>query len=161
MKWLALACALGCGLGGCGDDAAEDLRFPPSFRFGTAIAGFQVDMGCPTLPAAQCDDPKSDWYVWVTRPELIADASLALSGDPPSTMPGFYELYGADLDRAAGELHGNTLRLSIEWSRIFPTSTVGDDYDALQAAASPAGVAYYHALLAAMKQRGLTPFVTL
>ena len=29
-----------------------DGRFPDSFLFGSAIAGFQAEMGCPTLPRA-------------------------------------------------------------------------------------------------------------
>src|SRR5437868_13101511 len=28
--------------------------FPKDFVFGSAIAGFQVDMGCPTIAAAEC-----------------------------------------------------------------------------------------------------------
>src|SRR5437870_797117 len=91
-----------------GDYAPANLPFPPSFLFGTATAGFQVDMGCPTLPAAQCSDPNSDWYVWVTKPELVGNADLQLSGDAPTLEPGFYELYAQDFDRAKNELHNNT-----------------------------------------------------
>lgn len=139
-----------------------DLKFPAGFLFGTAIAGFQAEMGCPTLPAAQCEDRHSDWYAFVTTPELVADPSLAISGDPPSSGPGFFELYPQDLDRAKNELRSNALRTSIEWSRVFPESTVGvEGYDALKARASAPALAWYHALFAAMKARGLTPFVTL
>ena len=35
-----------------GTPAPEGLTFPDSFVFGTSIAGFQVDMGCPTEAAA-------------------------------------------------------------------------------------------------------------
>jgi beta-galactosidase len=139
----------------------EDLSFPEGFLFGTAIAGFQVDMGCPSGKAA-CLDPNSDWYTWVTRPELIANPKTFVTGEPVTDGPGFYELYPQDLDRAAGELKNNALRLSIEWSRVFPTSTVGiEDPAALAAAASRDAVAYYHAIFAAMKARGLRPLVTL
>src|SRR5947209_20578296 len=92
-----------------------DPHFAQSFLFGTAVAGFQVDMGCPTVLRAQCEDAASDWYQWITKPELIGDASAHLNGDPPTAGPGFYELYAQDLDRAKGELHSNALRLSIEW----------------------------------------------
>jgi hypothetical protein len=34
---------------GCGSPGHEPLAFPPGFLFGTSVAGFQVDMGCPTL----------------------------------------------------------------------------------------------------------------
>jgi beta-galactosidase len=146
---------------GC-SSGPEDLRFPKGFLFGTAIAGFQAEMGCPTVDAAECEDRHSDWYDFITRPELLGDGSLFLAGDPPSAGPGFYELYPQDLDRAAHELHNNALRLSIEWSRLFPTATDGiEDPAALRAAASPTALADYHALFAAMKARGLSPFVTL
>jgi len=151
---LALSlCAAGC---------TEDLTFPKSFLFGSAIAGFQVEMGCPTVPVAQCEDRNSDWYTWITRPELLADSGLFLKGDPPSSGPGFFELYEQDLDREANELRGNSIRLSIEWSRLFPNATDGaNGYDQLKAAASPAALAYYHALFQAVKARHLTPLVTL
>jgi hypothetical protein len=131
-----------------------DHHFPDGFLFGAAIAGFQVEMGCPTIGAATCEDPHSDWYKWITDPALRAEPGNHLEGDPPSSGPGFYELYPADLDRLANELHGNALRTSIEWSRLFPHSTVGiNGYDALHAAANPEALRYYHALFAA----GSTP----
>ena len=140
----------------------EDLTFPASFLFGTAIAGFQVDMGCPTIAASECEDTHSDWYKWVTSPTLLADPALGIVGDPPDAGPGFYELYPADLDRAKNELHNDAVRLSLEWSRLFPTSTAGvDGYLALKAIADPKALAFYHAVFAAMKARGLTPLVTL
>lgn len=139
----------------------ETFELPKGFLFGTAIAGFQVDMGCPSQVPG-CVDPNSDWYTWVTKPELVSDSSTHVRNDPVSRGPGFYELYPQDLDRAKNELANNALRLSIEWSRIFPTSTVGiEDPSALQAAASPTALSYYHAVFAAMKARGLVPLVTL
>ncbi len=148
----------------CSSDPAptpENLEFPKSFLFGTAVAGFQVDMGCPSNTPG-CTDPNSDWYTWVTKPELVADKTTFVHGDPITASPGFYELYPQDLDRSKNELKNNALRVSIEWSRIFPTATDGiDDPTALKAAASAEGLAYYHALFAAMKARGLRPLVTL
>jgi len=139
----------------------EKLDLPKGFLYGTAIAGFQVDMGCPSAMAS-CIDANSDWYTWVTKPELIADPSAHVTGEPITNGPGFYELYPQDLDRVKNELQNNALRLSIEWSRIFPTSTEGiEDATALKAAASTDGLAFYHAVFAAMKARGLVPLVTL
>ena len=126
------------------------------FLFGSAVAGFQVEMGCPTVSAGR-----------VRRSQLrlvpMDHAAVAgrrrrrctSTGDPPTAGPGFYELYPADLDRAANELHHNGFRLSLEWSRIFPTATDGiSGQSALHAAANPQALAYYHALFAAMKERG-------
>lgn len=135
--------------------------FPPGFAFGTAIAGFQVDMGCPTMSAATCEDRNSDWHQWITTGRIIDNPLLFMSKDPPSSGPGFRELYDKDLERAATELGTTSTRLSIEWSRIFPRATFGiAGQAALRAAANPEGLAYYHALFDAMKKRGLSPFVT-
>src|SRR5262245_1612143 len=66
--------------------------FPAHFLFGSAIAGFQVDMGCPTLPAASCNDPNSDWYAFTTDPKTVSDPKTYLSGQPPTVGPGNWEL---------------------------------------------------------------------
>jgi beta-glucosidase/6-phospho-beta-glucosidase/beta-galactosidase len=139
--------------------------FPRGFAFGTAIAGFQVEMGCPTLAASACEDRASDWYQWITTRRIIDNPILFMSKDAPSSGPGFYELFEADLDRAAGkgpaDLGTDALRLSIEWSRIFPRPTWGvTGHAALKALASADGLAFYHRVLAGSKARGLAPFVT-
>lgn len=135
--------------------------FDEDFAFGAAVAGFQVDMGCPTLAPEICEDRNSDWYAFVTSTVAQARSSNFLSGDPVSLSPGFYELYEQDLDRmqAMGLTH---FRFSVEWSRIFPNSTVGiTEHAALKAIASEDGLAYYRALLGAMKARNIKPLVTL
>src|SRR4051794_23189808 len=135
--------------------------FPAGFVFGSAIAGFQVDMGCPTIDAASCEDRASDWYQWVTTDRIVNNPILFMSKDPPSKGPGFYELYENDLDLAQSDLGNGAVRLSIEWSRIFPTPTfAANSHAALTAIASKDGLAFYHRLFAAMNKRGLTPFVT-
>lgn len=138
----------------------EGLAFPKGFVFGTAIAGFQADMGCPTLSPSVCTDTKSDWHAFTTSPETVNDNNAHLSGqDPAKVGPGFWELYGEDIARADDELHNQGLRFSIEWSRIFPEPT--DDlqgFDALRAAASPAAVAHYHDVLKNLRDRGMRPF---
>ena len=139
---------------------------PLPFAFGTAIAGFQVDMGCPTLPAAQCEDANSDWYQYITTDRLVKNWLLFESGNPPSAGPGFYELYKDDIARAggsgAGQLGSKVLRLSIEWSRIFPTSTVGvTGFADLHAHADQAALAFYHAVFAELRGRGMRPSVTI
>lgn len=143
--------------------AAMTSPFPEGFLWGTATAGFQVDMGCPTEPVETCGDPNSDWYQWVTDPDIKA-AGL-VEGDDPHEGPGFWELFEADFDRAKNELGNNAFRMSIEWSRIFPTSTEGisnpTDYAALATLANEAAIERYRAIFAALKARGMTPAVTL
>jgi beta-galactosidase len=143
-------------------DSALAPTVPDNFLFGAAIAGFQVDPGCPSLPAEQCEDQNSDWYQWVTDPELIAISGLHLSGDPLSMGPGHWELYEQDFALAADELNLGALRTSIEWSRLFPTSP-GDvtTVDELAELADPDAVAAYHAYFSAMRAAGLEPMVTL
>ncbi len=146
----------------CEEDAPPEGRFPDDFLFGAAVAGFQVDMGCPTLDASACNDPNSDWYVWVTTPALIEDGGTFLSGDPVSAGPGMWELYEQDFDRAANELGLHAFRMSIEWSRIFPRSTVGiDDPEELAATADATNLAHYRLMLQALRDRGIEPLVTL
>lgn len=140
--------------------AAMTSPFPEGFLWGTATAGFQVDMGCPSAP---CTDPNSDWYQWATDPG-IKDKGLVV-GDDPDDGPGFWELYAADFDRAKSDLHNNAFRMSLEWSRIFPASTEGvsdpTDYAALDALADATAVAHYRAILQALIDRGMRPVVTL
>lgn len=157
--WLALASACTSST----EPAAAtklDHAFPKGFLWGTATAGFQVDMGCP---ATNCDDPHSDWYQWVTDPELKSDALTHLAGDPPSAGPGFWETWPNYLDAAQTKLHNNALRYSLEWSRLFPMAAAGEAKTVaeLKQLADPAAVAKYHAIFAGAKQRGLKLLVTL
>jgi beta-glucosidase/6-phospho-beta-glucosidase/beta-galactosidase len=138
------------------------LPFPDGFRFGTAVSGFQIDMGCPSLPPVLCEDRGSDWYQFVTDPKLRSERLLFITGEPLSAGPGFFETYPEDLRRAREELGVDSLRLSLEWSRIFPEPPFGVvSYEELRRLASPEGLAYYHGVFRAMRLRGLTPFVTL
>lgn len=160
---LHLALSL-CLLAGCdGEPPPPDpLSFPPGFFFGASTAGFQVDMGCPTLPDAECVDANSDWYQYVTSPETIALGQTHLSGEDPAVVgPGHWELYDDDL--ALAQADGHTMfRMSLEWSRVFPTSTVGiEGNDALRAVANADALAHYRAVLRDARERGLEPYVTI
>ena len=149
---------------GLPDAAVPHGVFPSSFGFGSATAGFQVEMGCPTIAAGLCEDRRSDWYQWITTDRITENPLLFMSGDAPSTGPGFFETYRSDVARAGGhadgELGTGVLRLSIEWSRVFPNATFGLEGAALRAAADPAALAYYHDVLAALRERGMRPSVT-
>lgn len=113
---LLLACAPG-------PSAPSPSPYPDDFRWGTATAGFQVEMGCPTWGAAACEDPASDWYQWVTDPSIVGDPGLFVSGDPVADGPGMWEAFASDVDAMAADGH-NSFRFSIEWSRLFPSSTL-------------------------------------
>jgi beta-galactosidase len=148
---LLLACT------GVETDVPADL-FPDGFRFGTATAGFQVEAGCPTR--TDCVDPASDWYQWVTDPDLQAEPGLYLSGDPLTEGPGMWELFEEDAARTAAD-HMDGLRMGIEWSRIFPAdASAATSVDDLAPLADPAAVARYHEMLASLLDHGVHPLVT-
>ncbi len=136
----------------------EPKAFPEKFYFGAATAGFQVDPGCPS---GACTDTRSDWYQWVTSANDLQDLKDLITFEPLENAPGFWELYEQDFDRAKKDMGLNSIRVSIEWSRIFPNATDGLEGAALTAAADGANVAAYHAQFAAMKARGITPLVTI
>ena len=138
--------------------------FPPGFLWGTAISGFQTEMG--GSPAS--NDPNSDWWVWTHDPANIA-AGIT-SGDLPEDGPAFYDRFASDIKLANRRLHSNALRLGIEWSRIFPTSTAGVDASGgitfavlqqLDLLADQSAVAHYRAVLEELRDRQMVPFVTL
>lgn len=169
LRLLLFALALTIAAAACGDNGTTEpppnpeANFPKGFLWGTAVAGFQVEAGCPTLPAATCEDRGSDWYVWVTDPDLVADTATAIHGDPLSAAPGFWETYAQDLDRAADELGTNAFRTSLEWSRLFPDAAAegADSVEALDALADADAVAHYRAIFAAAREREQTLLVTI
>ena len=146
-----------------GDVTSLTTVFPKGFLWGAAIAGFQVDMGCPTLPAAKCDDTQSDWYQWITDPAIKAETIAYLAGDPPSAGPGFWETWPAYLDAARDTTHLGALRMSIEWSRLFPDGAAekAKTVEELKAYVNKDAVAAYHAMFQGAKARGMTLLVTL
>jgi len=80
--------------------------------WGTAISGFQADMG-PGVPP----DTKSDWWVWMHDEEN--QISKRVGEDKPEDGPAFWKNYKEDLELAK-QIGTNYFRYSIEWSRVFP-----------------------------------------
>ena len=156
--WLVALVA--CG-GSEADTALSEPLFPSNFLFGSATAGFQVDMGCPTWSAAECDDPASDWYQYVTDPVFLEDAGLHIAGDPITMGPGMWELYEQDIAQMKADGH-TTYRFSVEWSRLFPTRVADTvaSVDELAPLADAAAVQRYHEILSALKDSGIRPVVT-
>ena len=144
-------------------DNTSPLAFPADFQFGTALAGFQADMGCPTLPRAICEDDNSDWFAFTTDIRTTSDWKTFQTGQHPSDVgPGHWELYTEDIRLADEELANDSLRFGLEWSRIFPVATDGvEGYQALRDMADQDALAHYHAELAALRARGMRPFVTI
>lgn len=84
--------------------------------WGFSEAGFQFEMGASEAAI----DKGTDWYVWVTDPFNIMNRLV--SGDRPEDGPGYWDLYKQDHQLIA-ELGANTMRIGVEWSRIFPKPT--------------------------------------
>lgn len=135
--------------------------FPDGFLWGASTAGFQVDMGCPTLPAGECEDEQSDWYAFVTRrSELDPGTQAVVSTDLPRHGPGHWELWEQDFERLAS-LKANGYRFSMEWSRVFPVATdAANDFASMKALADPKALERYHQMLAWLKAKGIRPLVT-
>ena len=150
-----------------------NLKFPEDFLWGTAISAFQTEMGV----SKGADFQGTDWYQWTHSPEIIE--KHLVSGDLPENGDGFWDLYEEDMKRAR-DLGTNSIRLSIEWGRIFPESTEaieagvgrnrGGDviavevdekgFGAVSRAADWDVVEHYRAMLAYAKSLGLRVFLT-
>jgi len=113
------------------------------------------------------NDENSDWWVWVRDPDNIATGKV--NGDLPEDGPGFYNRY-RKAARQARRLRSNAFRMSIEWSRLFPTSTAAVDISggftpevlaALDALADQDEVAHYRAVFTELRRHRLEPMVTL
>ncbi|MBI1795843.1 MAG: glycoside hydrolase family 1 protein [Candidatus Eisenbacteria bacterium] len=113
---------------------ALERRFPDGFLWGTAASAHQVEGG----------NRWNDWWRFEQQPGAIADGTV--SGDACR----HWERYDDDFALAAGDGH-TAHRFSLEWSRIEPEPGRID----------AAAVAHYHAVLASLLRRRLTPIVTL
>ncbi|MBI4791007.1 MAG: glycoside hydrolase family 1 protein [Chloroflexi bacterium] len=112
------------------------MRFPDGFLWGSATAAHQVEG----------DNRTNDWWDWEQTPGHIKN------GDRSTLACDWWhgERYRADFDLAKS-LNQNAHRLSVEWSRIEPREGEWNQ-DAL---------AYYRRVLTALRDRGMTPLVTL
>lgn len=161
MLLLLLACSGADPASTDSGPAAEPRDVPADFWWGTATAGFQVDMGCPDQDDA-CIDVASDWYAWVTSPVITEQDALHVTGEPLDVGPGMWTLFEEDVARMQAD--GMTAyRMSLEWSRLFPDAAAADaqSVDDLVPLADPDAVARYHEMFAALRDAGIEPVVTL
>ncbi|MEW5942039.1 MAG: family 1 glycosylhydrolase, partial [Chloroflexota bacterium] len=107
-------------------------HFPKGFLWGTATASYQVEG----------NNTNSQWWKWEEDGHTNGKSGLA--------SDWWGGRWREDFDRAA-ETGQNAHRLSVEWSRIQPAPDRWDE-DALEK---------YRAMLRGLKERGITPMVTL
>jgi beta-glucosidase len=114
--------------------------FPADFRWGVATAAYQIEGG-----ANEGGRGRSIWDTFANVDRLT------LNGDNGDVACDHYHRWREDLDLMAG-LGVRDYRLSLSWARLQPTG---------QGDLNPEGVAFYAALLEGMRERGISPMVTL
>jgi beta-glucosidase len=112
------------------------LKMPAGFLWGAATAAHQNEG----------DNHNNQWSTWEQQPQRIFGGQVC----GPATNWWNLDIAAADFDRAA-ELGLNSLRLSVEWSRIEPEPGVFSD----------AALDKYRQMIGLLLARGLKPMVTL
>jgi len=107
-------------------------HFPRGFLWGTATAAHQVEG----------NNTNNQWWKWEQDGHTDGTSGLACDW--------WGGRWKEDFDRAA-EAGQNAHRFSVEWSRIQPTPDTWDE-NALE---------HYRVMLRGLKERGMTPMVTL
>ena len=115
--------------------AKATMYFPPDFKWAAATAAHQVEG----------NNTNNDWWAWEQNGEHVR-------GGQKSGLA--CDWWGSGFDRDlefAAQMNHTGHRLSIEWSRIEPQEGQWDT----------AAVDRYRYMLAAMRERGIEPMVTL
>ena len=115
------------------------LAAEPSFYFGVSNAAFQVE-GSPQ---------DSDWRKW-TQTSYRDGTPHIWNHDNAERATDFWNLYDTDF-KLAQDTGLNAFRLSVAWERIEPKPGQWNE----------AALDHYVDMIAAMRKRGLEPFVTL
>ncbi len=133
------------------------LKFPEKFLWGAATSSHQVE-----------GNNRNDWSEWETKnaDRLAREAHAHFAGFPSWAFSrqeaesqqnyisgnacDHYNRFREDFD-IARSLHHNAHRFSIEWSRIEPREGEFDEK----------AIEHYRQVIAALRERGLEPFVTL
>ena len=128
------------GYHACGKVETMNFHFPENFLFGAACSACQIESGCHE--GGKGEDVGEHFYK--LYPEKYFDADPDRSAD-------FYHRYPQDI-QLMKELGIQAFRFSISWSRIYP-----DGPDQVE----PRGIAYYSAMIDALKEAGLITFFDL
>jgi beta-glucosidase len=116
------------------------MSFPPGFRFGVAMAAYQVE-------GAVDEDGRgpSIWDTFCRLPGRVA------GGDTGDVACDHYHRWGEDLDLMTA-LGVESYRFSISWPRVQPDG---------RGPLNPRGVDFYRRLCAGLRERGIEPVATL
>jgi len=118
----------------------RELAFPEDFRFGTATSAYQIE-------GAWDRDGKgaSIWDRFVRRKGVIADGT---AGD---VTADHYHRFREDVGLMQ-RLGYRNYRFSVSWPRVFPEGS---------GKVNQRGIDFYDALVDALSENGIEPFVTL
>jgi len=115
-------------------------RFAPTLRFGVATSAYQIEGGVDLDGRSP-----SIWDTYSARPGTIDDGSSgAIACD-------HYHRWAADVELMA-ELGMQTYRFSVAWPRVMPAGT---------GRVNQKGLDFYRRLVDRLRQRDITPVVTL
>lgn len=135
----------------------SQLKFPDGFLWGAAAASHQVE-----------GNTHNDWSEWEKQnaKRLAQESEASFRWNPhwkkfsseatnpenyiSGTACDHYTRFREDFDLTK-ELHHNTHRFSIEWSRIEPEEGKFDEKE----------IGHYREVIRALRERGMEPFVTL
>lgn len=109
------------------------LEFPEGFWWGSGISSHQVEGG----------NRNNDWWAFETRDRITG-------GDRSGQACDHYHRYETDF-RHAADLGQNTVKISVEWSRVEPRP---GEYDETE-------LEHYAAVVESMRDVGLQPIVVL
>jgi beta-glucosidase len=108
-----------------------NFKFPAGFLWGASTSAQQVEGG----------NTLNDWYAWEQAGKVPTQTGAAAD---------HYHRFREDFDLAK-QLNHNAHRFSLEWSRIEPEEGKFSDE----------AIAHYRDVLEALRERGITPVVTL
>lgn len=136
------------------------MKFPEKFMFGGAIAANQAEGGTTDGKGLSTADiqpylPKADKKDLNFNNMDSKTLKKYMNGNyyyPKREGVHFYERYKEYIDRLA-DMHCQTLRLSIAWTRVFPN---GNDAEPLEK-----GLEFYDKLFNYMKEKHIEPIVTI
>ncbi len=116
------------------------LQFPAGFLWGCATAAYQIEGGAQ-------DDGRgpSVWDVFSHTP------GKTHNGDTGDVADDSYHLYKEDVQLLKA-LGVQTYRMSISWSRVFPTG---------KAPLNPKGLDYYNRVVDELLANNITPYITM
>jgi 6-phospho-beta-glucosidase len=140
------------------------MALPKGFRWGGAVAANQVEGAWreggrgPAVSDVATYKPGADPKEYALHHQnTLESITAALNDDSVELYPkrrgiDFYHRYPGDLALFA-EMGFTTLRVSIAWTRLYPT---GEELEPLAE-----GVAYYRAMFTEMRRLNIEPLVTL